>query len=65
MQGMEVNGAVRPIFGSLGVKRLTLRSSRCAYDWRQSAVLDAVAKEVFNGYPFECNVDNRTAGKSH
>ena len=27
MQGLEVSGAIRPIYGSLGVKRLSLHST--------------------------------------
>ena len=29
MQRLEVSGAVRPIYGSLGVKRLTTQSASC------------------------------------
>ena len=32
MQRSEVSGAVRPIYGSLGVKRLKAQSTRCLLD---------------------------------
>ena len=31
MQHLEVSGAVRPIYGSLGVKRLTVKTSFMVY----------------------------------
>jgi len=34
MQRFEVNGAVRPIYGSLGVKRLRVEPYRGRNEWR-------------------------------
>jgi len=38
MQRLEVRGAVRPIYGSLGVKRLNTTSWRCMEEWRYSSL---------------------------
>jgi len=36
MQRLEVSGAVRPIYGSLGVKRLILRVTCCDRKWQRT-----------------------------
>ena len=51
MQRLEVSGAVRPIYGSLGVKRLRKGEEKCNRDARRPALNQNVLYYINNSVP--------------